>query len=92
MSKNNRYKDFEQLMTAALLAGVVIFVLYMIVAGVGIVWLKILLAIIDLLLCIAGLAFLYMSRELTRQRSLWMSCGFFALFVCLLVSLILQYP
>lgn len=92
MSNGNRYKEFEQLMTAALLAGCVIFLLYLIVAGVGIGWLKWLLAIIDILMCGAGLVFLFQSRELLRQRSLWLSCGFFAVLACLLVSLILNYP
>lgn len=92
MANNRRYKDFERLMTAALIASTVIFVLYMIVAGVGIAWLKVLLAIIDMLLCVAGFAFLFISLELNKPRSLWITCGFLAIFLCLLVSLILNYP
>lgn len=92
MSNNNRYKEFEQLMTALLLAGTVVFVLYLIVAGVGILWLKATLAVIELLICLGGFALLYASRELTRPRSLWLTCGYLALFVCILVSLILNYP
>lgn len=92
MSTGNRYKEFEQLMTAALLAGCVIFVLYLIVAAVGIGWLKWLLAIIDYIVCGAGLLCLVQSKELLRPRSLWLSCGFFAIAACLLVSLILNYP
>ena len=92
MSGNNRYKEFEQLMTAALLASVVIFVLYLIVASISIVWLKWILAIIDMAVCLGGLFFLVQSKELLHQRSLWLSCGFFSTFACLLSSLILNYP
>ena len=90
MSGNNRYKEFEKLMTTVLIAAAVIFVLYLILSGIA--WLKVLLAIGDLLLCLGGLAFLHLNRELTKPRSLWLSCGFFAILMCLLASLILNYP
>ena len=92
MASNRRYKDFERLMTVALIACTVIFILYVIVADVGIVWLKILLAIIDFFLCVAGFGFLTISLELTKPRSLWITCGYLAITLCLLVSLILNYP
>ena len=92
MANKRRYKDFERLMTVALIASTVIFVLYLVVANVGIVWLKVLLAIIDMFLCIAGFAFLFISCELNKPRSLWITCGFLAIALCLLVSMILNYP
>ncbi len=92
MANRNRYKDMEQLLTALLLAVTVIFVLYLIVAGVGIAWLKVLTSILIILICAGSLAFLFLTRELLRQRSLWLTSGFFSVLVCTIVSLILAYP
>ena len=92
MSKRNRYKDLERFMTICLIANAAIFVLYLIVAGAALGWLKILLAAVTLLMALAGLAFLFLTQELLKQRSLWLSFGFFSVFICTLVSLILGYP
>ena len=90
--KRNRYKEMEQLMTVALIASAVIFVLYLICAIAGILWLKIVTALFAILLCVVGLAFLYLTKELLRQRSLWMTTGFLSVLLCLAVSLILNFP
>ena len=92
MAKKNRYKDLEQLLTVALIADAIIFILYLIVAGSGILWLKILLAVIDLIIAACALALLYLTQELLKQRSLWLSCGFFSVLACTVASLILNYP
>lgn len=92
MAKPNRYKEMEKLMTAVLIADAVIFVLYLIVAGAQILWLKVLTAVLCLAISVLGLVFLYLTKELLRQRSLWMSAGFFALLMCQLVSLIVAFP
>ncbi len=90
--KSNRYKEMERYMTYALLADAAAFILYMIVAGNGIIWLKVILT----LLCfgISGLLlwFLYTTRELLRQRSLWITVGAASIAICLLFSLILNFP
>ena len=90
--KPNRYKELEQLMTVALIASAILFVLYLICAIAGILWLKVVMAIITMLFCLAGLAFLFLTNELLRQRSLWMTTGFVSVFLCLVVSLILNFP
>ena len=36
--------------------------------------------------------FLFMTGELKKRRSLWMVVGFVGILVCLLVSLICNYP
>ena len=90
--KRNRYKELEQLMTVALVASAVTFVLYLICAIAGILWLKIVTAVFAILLCVGGLAFLYLTKELLRQRSLWMTTGFLSVLLCLAVSLILNFP
>ena len=92
MAKRNRYKEMEKLMTTVLIADAIIFLLYLIVAGAGIVWLKVLTAILCFVFSLAGLGFLYLTKELLRQRSLWLSTGFFAVFMCVLVSLIVAFP
>ena len=92
MARRDRYKEFEQTMTLALLADAALFVLYLIFAGVGVVWLKVVLAVLTLVLSIGGLVMLYLSQELLKNRSLWLSCGFFAVLMCTLASLILAFP
>lgn len=92
MSDRNRYKQFEQYMTGALLAGLVFFIIYMIAAGTGTIWLQVISAIFVFGLSGLCLYVLFQSKELLKPRSLWMSVGAFALAFCLLFSLILQFP
>ena len=92
VAKRNRYKEMEKIMTAALTADAVIFILYLLVSGIGILWLKVLTAIFCFVISGLGLAFLYLTKELLRPRSLWMSTGFFSVLMCLLVSLIVAFP
>ena len=92
MAKRNRYKEMEKLMTALLIADGILFLLYLITAGAGVVWMKWVCGILSILIGGAGLAFLYMTKELLKQRSLWLSSGFFAIAVTVLASLILAFP
>ena len=93
MSKyNRRYQQMERSMTWALITDAALFLLYLIVAGFGIIWLKVLLALLIILLSGLCLGFLYLSRELLRQRSLWMSMAAAAIGLCLLISLLLNFP
>lgn len=88
----SRYKSMERMMTYGLCADAALFVLYMIFAGMGIIWLKVILAIFSLLISGAILALLYLSRELTTRRSQWITAGAAALALCLVLSLILNFP
>lgn len=88
----NRYKQFESNMTLTLIGNLVLFLLYMLFAGLGIIWLKVVFAIFCGLLSLAVLGLLYLSQELTRPRSLWMTVAAAAIAVNLLVSLLLNYP
>ena len=90
--KPNRYKEFELFMTIALSIDTVIFVLYLIFAGLGIIWLKVIFLLAALVISVYILWSLYMSKELTRPRSLWMTAGAAAIIICLLFSLVLNYP
>ena len=88
----SRYKQMQFYLTIALIADFALFVLYLIVAGSGIIWLKIVLAVLIFLISLAALAFLYLTKELLRRRSLWMTLGAGAIALCLLFSLILNFP
>jgi len=92
MEVKKRYRELEQYMTVALIAAAVIFVLYLIFSAVGIIWLKIITAIFAILLPLLSLALLYLTQELLKQRSLWLTTGFFGVFICTLVSLIANFP
>lgn len=88
----NRYRILEKNMTFALLGDLALFILYLLFSSLGIIWLKVILAIFSGLLSLAILGYLYLSQELLRRRSLWMTTGGAAILLCLLVSLILNYP
>ncbi len=88
----NQYHKMEQIMTAVLLFQTAVFILYLFASGFGIIWLKILTAIIAIIISCLCLAFLYFTREYKKSRSLWMTTASLCLLVCLLFSLILGYP
>ncbi len=90
--QRNRYKQLEQIIGLALLGAFALFIFYWIAAGNEIVWLKVVLSVLIFLVSGASLGYLYISQELLRKRSLWMSLGFAAIIVCLLFSLILHFP
>ncbi len=91
-NNRSRYKALERLLTGALSADGCLLLLYLMFAFAGIFWLKLLLAVFSLLLSLAGLALLYLSGELLKRRSLWLSTGFFSVFSVILASLILAFP
>lgn len=87
-----RYKQMERYMTYALIADAALFLFYLLFAGLGITWLKAVTAILAILLSAACLLYLYLSRELLRRRSLWMTVGAAAITVCIIASLLLSFP
>ncbi len=90
--RRNRYKEMEKKMTIVLLADVLLFIFYMLAAGNGIVWLKVTLAIIAILISGLCLGFLYLTKELNKPRSLWMTATAGAVVICLVFSLLLNFP
>lgn len=92
MANRSRYRDLEQMLTIFLIASAADFVLFLIFAGIGIIWLKVITAIFAILLPVLCLALLYLSKELLKQRSLWLTTGFFGIFLCTVVSLIANFP
>lgn len=90
--QSNRYKIMERYLTYALIISATMFLLYLIFAAVGIIWLKIIVA-----LCAFGISgfclyCLYINKELLRQRSLWMTSSAASIILCTLISLLLNYP
>ena len=92
MSKKSRYKAMETIVTAALCLDAVIFLAYLIFAGVGMVALKITAVVLCFLISGAVLYFLYITRELLRKRSIWMTLAAACIILCILVSLVLKFP
>ncbi len=90
--KKARYKKMETIMTAVLCLDAVIFAAYLIFAGAGMIALKVITAVFCFLISGAVLYFLYMTRELLRKRSIWMTLAAACIILCVLVSLILKFP
>ncbi len=87
-----RFRDLELFMTILLALAVAFFVVYLVVSFMGIMVLKIICAIFLFALSGFGLWILFINKELFRQRSLWLTCGFCAAVVCTIVSLLAGYP
>ena len=88
----NRYSQMERYMVFALILDLIFFITYLIAAGNAIVWLKITMVILTLVLSFLCLAYLYLTQELLKQRSLWMSVAAVSITVCLLFSVLLGFP
>ena len=90
--RRSNYKQLELYLTIAVIANAVLFFIFMICAGVGVMWAKVFLAILCLLLSVGTLVILYIKKELLRPRSLWMTFAAGAVLILLLFSLILNFP
>lgn len=91
-SKRTRYKKLEALITAALCIDIVIFVAFLVFSGMGLTGLKVVTAILCFAVSGAVLYILYMTRELLRKRSIWMTLAALCTIICVLASLILRFP
>ena len=92
MAKRNRYRELENLMTKVILVDAAVLILYLLFAWKEIVALKVITAIITIVGSLLSLAWLILTGEFTRRRSLWMVTGFSCIFLLVLVSLLLGYP
>ena len=68
--RQNHYKELERYLTFSLIIDAIIFVMYLIVAGLGIIWLKVITAFLALALSALIEYYLYVNNELMRQRSM----------------------
>jgi hypothetical protein len=92
MAARMRYKKIDQLLSRVLIGDTAAFILYLIFAALGLSVLKFIIAIIALLLSGLSLAYLYRIGEFKKARSRWLVLGFGCILICLLVSLLLNYP
>lgn len=87
-----RYQQLEQELGIAVGLDLGLYLLYLLTAGFGITWCKILLAIAALALSVLGCGFLVLIGEHKRRRSLWVLCAFGSIAACILVSLLTRFP
>lgn len=90
--KNSRYKKLESIITIVLCINAVLFLAYLVFAGMGMITLKIIIAIICALISGLILYYLYMTKELLRKRSIWMTLAAACIIICILFSLVLNFP
>ena len=88
----SRYRAWERFMTILLLSALLLFVVYLLCAGLGAVVLKIICSIVSILVCGFGLWNLYSTQEWLKPRSLWLTYGFAGIALCTLVSLLCNFP
>ena len=87
-----RYKDLERILTVLLIVTALDFILFLVASGMGLLWVKVLTAIFAILMPVLCLAWLYLTKELLRQRSLWLTTAFGGILVCTIVSLLAGFP
>ena len=92
MAKRNRYRELEKKVTLMIAADAAVFVLYLLVAGAGVVALKVITSIVAIIGSLLALGFLFMSGELLKKRSLWMTVAFASVLLCTIVSLVCNFP
>ncbi len=92
MNRQSRYQQIEKLVTILILLSFLVFVVFLIASGNAIIWLKVISCIITILLCGLSLTVLYMTKLLIKSRSLWMTCASAGILICLIFSLLLNYP
>ena len=92
MERKNRYLEMEKQMTRVLLGIAGLFVLYLITAMAGIIWLKVILSILTILASLLCLVLLYLNGEFARRRSQWMTLSAAACLLCTVVSLLSGCP
>jgi len=90
--RKNRYRQFDLLMTRIVLGAVFVFLLYLLCAATGIGWLKGLTAVVAIIGSGLMLGYLYLTQELLKKRSLWMTLSFGAIALLTIVSLICKVP
>ena len=90
--RNNRYLQMRKVMSFVLLGDLAVFILYLVGAALGIVWLKTATSIISILVSLLSLGYLFLTQEIFKKRSLWMTVAAAASLFCILYSLALNYP
>lgn len=90
--KKNTFRKLERLLIRAILGELAVFLLMLLAAGLGIGWLKWLLAVTVVLVSGMGCFLLVAKQEHRKRRSWWMLAAFGGMLLCTLVSLITRFP
>lgn len=91
-ARNSRYQQMRKIMSYILLVDLTVYLIYLLGAGFGVVWLKVLTSIITISASGLSLGYLYITREIFKKRSLWMTAAAGAILFCTLYSLVLNFP
>ena len=92
ISKRRWYAQYEKFLSIALIADAVLFVLFLLFSGLGILWAKVTFSIVTIVLSVLCMVSLYLTGEFRRHRSRYLVYGFGAVVICVLFSLICRYP
>ena len=90
--RRNQFRQLERSLTMVIFADLILFVLTLAAGGIGIGWLKVLMALCTIVISGLGATFLVLVNEHKRRRSWWMLSAFGSILICTLVSLLLNYP
>ena len=90
--KNTRYKDLELFLTILVIAMLALFIFYLVMAAGGKTVLQIIAAVMVGSIAAFGLWLLFKSKELLRQRSIWITLSFLCCALVTIVSLLAGYP
>lgn len=88
----NRYREMESMMTKIILGDALVFILYLVCAGMGWGVFKVITAIIAIFGSFLCTGWLYLTGEFNRRRSLWMVTAFICIIICVVVSVLLGFP
>lgn len=86
------FRQLEKNLSMIIACELAVFVLMLICGAAGIFWLKIVLGLILLAASALGCGLLILMQEYRRKRSWWLIASFASIFLCTLVSLIVNYP
>jgi hypothetical protein len=92
MAHNNRYRQFDFIATRVVIGDAFIFLLYLLCAAAGIGFLKGLCAFVAIVGSALCIGYLYLTQELLKKRSLWMTLSFGAIALLTIVSLLCKVP
>ena len=90
--RNNRYRQFDFIMTRVVIGAVFVFLLYLLSAATGVGWLKGFSAFVAIAGSIVCLGYLYLIQEMLKKRSLWITLSFASIALLTIVSLICKVP
>ena len=86
------FKQLELLLTVVLILTAVDFIIFLLFAAAGIIWIKVITAIFAIGIPVLCLVYLFLIGEWLKQRSLWLTTGFASICICTIVSLLCNFP